>query len=145
MSNWHRDMDRKLQAQQEAEAKHKAAEEARQKKQQSEQRARERERQLRRHQRKYKCHICGAPSDGPTRHRSIWMGEAGDRYVEYDSWADPAGLQQCSICGKWACCDGSEDPHIHGPLYRRVCKRCYNKGYLPGDRRKWWDLLIGTY
>jgi hypothetical protein len=125
MSNWQSDLDRRLRARKEAEAKRKATEEARQKKQQAEQRIRERERQLQAHRRRYKCYICRRPSDGPTR-RS-WGGNEG----EYDDWYYPAGLRQCSVCNKWACDENRPEPHI----YRGVCQRDAQKGYLPGDKR----------
>jgi hypothetical protein len=146
MSDWQSDIDRRLQAREEAKAKRKAAEKARQRKQQAEQRAREAERHLQQHKRRYKCHICGKPSDGPSHILKIRNPVSGDyeevdypfglhQQIEYDDWYKPAGLQRCSICCRWAC---FEREHI----YRGICEKCAKKGYLPGDRRKWWHLLM---
>jgi hypothetical protein len=66
------------------------------------------ERLMERHRRRFRCHICRKPSEGPR--------------LRYDSigpvstvWDAPTGLSKCSRCEKWTCPD-----HLH----RGYCKRC---------------------
>jgi hypothetical protein len=140
MSNWHRELDREMQARREAEEKRKVEEKARLKKEREEQEAEVARIRLQAHQLKFRCHICGRPSDGP-RYDTLWNTDPTPRcpaYIIYSSWDIPSGLKKCSICDRCACYDKPEDLHIsHG-----ICKRRYERGYRPGDKRKWWDLLL---
>ena len=78
------------------------------------------------HQRRFRCHICHKPSEGPyTVHtpRFRWVSrEAEDtgyhNAVEYETQVDlnrPTGLALCSRCHSWTC-----DVH----LYKGICQRC---------------------
>ncbi len=82
---------------------------------------------LQAHQRRFRCHVCHKPSDGPyTAHapRFRWIsGRTAEdtgyhNAVEYETqvnWDQPTGLARCSRCHGWTC-----DVH----LYKGICQRC---------------------
>jgi hypothetical protein len=138
MSNWKTDMERKLQAQRDAEAQREAERRAgaeRVAEQRQAKQARENAKLLATHQRRFKCHICGRPSDGPAQTKIISVDQSrGDddyRNVYGDDWDEPINLIRCSVCNNWSCDDD---------IAQGVCKRDYEKGHLPGGkpRKSWW-------
>ncbi len=75
-------------------------------------RAIRREKRLANFRRKFRCHICGKPCDGP---RLLPVrGEAADTSELYEDWSAPGGLSQCAICRQWTCAEHLE----HG-----ICRR----------------------
>ena len=82
---------------------------------------------LQAHQRRFRCHICHRPSDGPhTAHvpRFRWVspdpaeGPDYQNAVEYETqvtWDQPTGLARCARCHSWTC-------HVH--LYKGICQTC---------------------
>jgi hypothetical protein len=141
MRDWKSDMDRKLEERCKAEEKREADRKAAEQRRLAEEK-REAERryvsEVKAHMRRYKCHICCEPSEGPTyveayRYQDFSDEIARNRYVDaHYEWDMPIGLRKCTICGKWCC----EERHIN----KDVCERCFRKGYMPGDKRKWWDV-----
>ena len=82
------------------------------------------------HQRRFRCHICHKPSDGPYRSHVphfTWTSsrveeDAGyHNAVEYEThvdWERPTGLARCRKCHCWTC-----DAH----LYKGICQECAMK------------------
>jgi hypothetical protein len=79
------------------------------------------------HQRRFRCHICHAPSRGPytyTTHRLYWIscpdpddnhGHDGVEYIQHTNWEQPTGLTRCAKCHAWTCLN-----HV----YKGICQTC---------------------
>lgn len=79
------------------------------------------------HQRRFRCHICRAPSRGPhtyTTRRFSWISQLdpdddscpdGVKYVQHTNWEQPTGLARCAKCHAWTCLEH---------LYKRICQPC---------------------
>lgn len=107
--DWKRSIDERL-ARQEAERKQQKADEEKRK---SDAKHRAYERQLADHIRRFKCQICGTPSEGP---RTWWDTE--DHPELHYEWNKPLNIFCCSRCNKWTCGD-----HIH----QGICRNCASK------------------
>ncbi len=66
---------------------------------------------LQAHQAKYRCLVCGRPSEGPTLYSS------GSVWSVREDWNNPRGLTRCKICSQWVCFSNS-------CYYMGVCKNC---------------------
>lgn len=80
------------------------------------------ERKLREHQRKFKCYICGKPSNGPVKSERVSYDGESCTHVRsvnfYTDWDDPTGLTRCNECRNWCC-------NLH--IYRGICQKCAEK------------------
>lgn len=80
------------------------------------------ERKLEKHQRRFQCHVCGKPSDGPVDKLVGERDEQRDDGSEFRTygiyepdWGTPTGLVRCTRCNKLTCDDD---------IYRGICKTC---------------------
>ena len=78
------------------------------------------------HQRRFRCHVCHKPSDGPRTFSTVrlaWISRAVDgegphkgvEYVQHVDWECPTGLARCSRCHAWSCAE-----HLH----LTICPTC---------------------
>lgn len=82
------------------------------------------------HQRRFRCHVCRKPSDGPQRYSMVqfaWVTtrkieddsyRQGVEYMQYVNWDYPTGLIKCSKCQAWTCVEH---------LYKGMCQTCADK------------------
>jgi hypothetical protein len=81
------------------------------------------------HQRRFRCHICHHPSDGPRTFSTVRLGwiaaraydaepHHGVAYEEHVDWECPTGLTRCARCDAWSCA---------AHLYKGICPRCAGK------------------
>lgn len=112
MEGWKEDIDRRLKKKEEAKRKRRSR---RAEKAMEADKRRERE-MLERHRQKYRCHICGEQSSGPSYETGDW--DAGKNSTYYPIWNKPVNLSQCKRCEKWVCVECSHNGY---------CKKCANK------------------
>jgi len=67
-------------------------------------------------QRKYKCHICGKPSEDMRTYD--WVVEDGNMVRDDFDQPYPGDLAMCQNCRRWTC---------YAHLYEGVCRRCWGK------------------
>ena len=78
------------------------------------------------HQRRFRCHVCHKPSDGPRTFSAVrlaWISrpaedEGPHKGVEYEQhveWECPTGLARCTRCHAWSCAEH---------LYMSICASC---------------------
>lgn len=143
--NWKADYQKKLDKErkrrEEEEERKKQAQRAKEEK--KEQREKEkRRREMEKWGRKYKCHICGKPSECKfERHTRIIGHEESGNYslggvypkpivpvYDYSPGSPikhyPGDLKQCVKCGKWACEDHVYWREFAKGEYGDICKRC---------------------
>ncbi len=83
------------------------------------------------HRRRFRCHICHRPSDGPRTFSTVrlaWISRPADdegphngvQYEQHVDWECPTGLGRCTRCNAWSCSD-----HLH----MAICPTC--AGRLP--------------
>ncbi len=82
------------------------------------------------HQRRFRCHVCRKPSDGPQTYHTLklaWVSRRklddtgageGVEHVQHVNWNVPTGLSRCSRCHAWTCAEH---------LYKGVCQTCAYK------------------
>ncbi len=82
------------------------------------------------HQRRFRCHICRKPSDGPQTYDMVqfaWVAtrkieddsyRQGIEYMQHVNWDYPTGLSKCSKCHAWTCVE-----HV----YKGMCQTCADK------------------
>src|SRR5436190_20576050 len=103
MSDWKKDLERKLAARKEAEAKceRKSLEKARRESdRQAEEAAREYAKRLEGHKRHFKCHVCGNQSGGPGEKIVGRTRNTDPEGMDWDpvwgtDWDKPTGLERC--------------------------------------------------
>ncbi len=84
------------------------------------------DRTLAAHQRRFRCHVCHKPSDGPRTFSTVrlaWISRTADdegphkgvQYVQHVDWECPTGLERCRRCHAWSCAE-----HLH----MTICQPC---------------------
>lgn len=83
------------------------------------------QKKLAEHQRKFKCHVCGTPSSGPSPGGST-SNDEGDIIEKWnEDWEDSENLRPCFFCERWTCFNCRVDnPYANLGYLHPMCVPC---------------------